>query len=260
MPENPTTAVAVIPHETPQTAVLHLGGLEASGPAGVVTLATAVATELAAIVKKQGLSQNIGGKAYVRIEGWTTLAALLGTTVRELEVREDESGDVVAVVELARVVDGVVLGRASALVGADERTWAGRPRFARRSMCVSRASGKVCRLCYSWVMSLSGFEPCPLEELQDAQAEPLPRPAPAAKPAPRPAADAELVAALGHLVNLWKAAHPGEPKDAFAGWAGKAVGAAGPLRDLADWSLERVKLCHEALVAQNTVAESDIPF
>ena len=47
----------------------------------------------------------------------------------------------------------------------DEPTWKGRPDYARRSMAATRATSKVCRLAFSWVMVLAGFQPTPAEEI-----------------------------------------------------------------------------------------------
>jgi hypothetical protein len=76
-----------------------------------------------------------------------------------------EDGGYEAIVELVRIRDGMVIGRASALCGMDEKTWASRPEYARRSMAVTRATGKAYRLGYSAIIKLAGFEPTPAEEM-----------------------------------------------------------------------------------------------
>lgn len=45
---------------------------------------------------------------------------------------------------------------------------ANRPRFARRSMALTRATGKACRLALSWIMALAGYQSCPAEEMEGA--------------------------------------------------------------------------------------------
>jgi hypothetical protein len=47
----------------------------------------------------------------------------------------------------------------------DEPTWAKRPGYARRSMAVTRATGKAFRLGFSWIMTLAGYEVTPAEEM-----------------------------------------------------------------------------------------------
>ena len=47
--------------------------------------------------------------------------------------------------------------------------WSTRPRYARRSMAQTRATGKACRLAFSWIMALAGYEPTPAEEMPDTR-------------------------------------------------------------------------------------------
>ena len=154
---------------------IQLGSMSMATPADVVHRASVVASQLAEIVNKQNLYSNISGKKYVRVEGWNTLGAMLGVLPRELSVTESESGDFEATVELIRASDGVVVGRGSAIVGADENMWSKRPRYARRSMAITRATGKAFRLGFSWIMTLAGYEATPAEEM-DAIADPPPEP------------------------------------------------------------------------------------
>jgi len=72
-----------------------------------------------------------------------------------------------ATVELIRASDGAIIGRGSAICGMDESTWASRPRYARRSMAITRATGKAFRLGYSWIITLAGYAPTPAEEMTD---------------------------------------------------------------------------------------------
>jgi len=98
---------------------------------------------------------------------------------------EELGGGFIAVVELVRMSDGVVLSRASATAGAaDDPPWNGRPRYQQRSMAITRATGKVCRLAFSWVMVLAGYSPTPAEEmLEEKEAK---RPTPKRKPKAEP--------------------------------------------------------------------------
>jgi hypothetical protein len=47
----------------------------------------------------------------------------------------------------------------------DENLWAKRPTYARRSMAITRATGKAFRLGFSWVITLAGYNPTPAEEM-----------------------------------------------------------------------------------------------
>ncbi len=126
--------------------------------------ATHIAKRLADIIKQQKLSVCIGNKDYVVSEGWTTLAALMGASPREMESKRLDDGGYVSRVELV-AKDGRVLSSAEALCGADEKMWKARPEYARKSMALTRAVGKSCRIAYSWVMVLAGYAATPAEEM-----------------------------------------------------------------------------------------------
>jgi hypothetical protein len=142
-------------------------GLELYGKQEIITSAVSMASTLGNIIRQQRLVTNIKGKEYVNVEGWTTLAAMLGVIPREVATTEQD-GIYTAIVELARIRDGAIIGRASAECG-EEEPWASRPRYARRSMAQTRATGKACRLAFSWIMKLAGYEPTPAEEMPSEQ-------------------------------------------------------------------------------------------
>ena len=154
--------VTVEPTEIEQ---IQMGSLTAQSSQSIVRMASTIATELASIVESQKLYTVISGKKFVQVEGWTTMGAMLGITPKERQVIVDENGDYEAHVDLIRNSDGVVVGGASSICGTDEKTWANRNRYARRSMAVTRATGKAFRLSYSWIMRLAGYEPTPFEEM-----------------------------------------------------------------------------------------------
>lgn len=147
------------------TALVELGTLQASTPAALVSGATAISDQLAKIIRDKKLANKIQGKEYVRVEGWTTLAALLGVIAREDKVEALEDGTYVATVSLVKMNSGAVISTASAECGMDEPKWANGPRYARRSMAITRATGKAARLAFSWIMALAGFQPTPAEEM-----------------------------------------------------------------------------------------------
>jgi hypothetical protein len=168
-----------------------LGTVQGSSPAALVASATAVANELAEVIRSRRLASPIQGREYVRVEGWTTLATLMGCLPREVANERKEDDSYVSTVELVRMSDGAVLTRASAECGADEDRWMAMPPYARRSMAATRATSKVCRIAFSWVMALAGYETTPAEEM-DGIVRDEPRQAPReVKPPPaRPAAAA----------------------------------------------------------------------
>lgn len=170
-------ATAIVPVTT---AMVALGTLQAATPGALVEQAAAMATALARVIDEQKLFTVIQGKRHVRVEGWTTLGTMLGVLPREVSVTE-EWGVYTATVELVRMSDGAILSRASAECGdADEvdregkPIWASRPRYARRSMALTRATGKACRLAFSWIMALAGYQSCPAEEMDDVRDPPQP--------------------------------------------------------------------------------------
>ena len=155
--EEPSEALVVQPVE--------LGTLVAYTPQEMVRQASEMAGVLKDVIAKRRLYTNIRGKAHVRCEGWTTWAAMLGVIPREVSNIELEDGSYEAVVELVRIRDQAVIGRASAVCGMDEATWKTRARYARKSMAATRATGKACRLSFSWIMELAGYEVTPAEEM-----------------------------------------------------------------------------------------------
>jgi hypothetical protein len=118
------------------------------------------------LIEAQKLYSVISGRKYVRVEGWVPLARMNGVIPREVENVGHEDGRYVARVQLVRVADGMVLTEASSECGGpEEEMWQKRPPYARRSMAATRATGKACRLAYSWIMALGGYEPTPAEEM-----------------------------------------------------------------------------------------------
>jgi len=144
---------------------IKMGSLLPQTSQDVVVIATSIANQLAKIIDEQQLFTIISGKKYVYVEGWTTLGAMLGITPKEKYVKKTEDNDYEAYVDLIRNSDGMVIGGASSIVSGDEPHWKNRPRYARRSMSVTRATGKAFRLLLSWIMQLAGYEPTPAEEM-----------------------------------------------------------------------------------------------
>lgn len=152
---------------------VELGTLRASEPAELIARATELAAPLAKLIEDRKLFSNISGGRHVRCEGWTTLAAMLGVTPHEVSV-EFNRGAYVAVVELRRLSDGGVVGRASSECGGEEEPmWNERAPYARRSMALTRATGKACRLAFSWIMVLAGYDATPAEEMSSSEPTPV---------------------------------------------------------------------------------------
>lgn len=149
----------------PASKAVTLGLLGADNPAELIAAASVVANQLKQVVIQAHLAQNIQGKEYVKVEGWTTLGMLLGLLPREVSTVEKEDGSYISTVAFCRA-DGSIVTQASAECGDEtDGKWAQRPPYARRSMAQTRATGKAARLAFSWIMALAGYAPTTAEEM-----------------------------------------------------------------------------------------------
>jgi hypothetical protein len=146
--------------------MVYLGGIQVPVHR-VLDIAVMIATQLKDIISKRNLYKTIGAKNHVYVEGWTTLGSLLGVLPAEESSVALEDGSYESVVHLLRSSDQAIVGRASAVCGTDEPTWKSRPRYARKSMATTRATGKAYRLGFSWLMVMAGYDPTPLEEMRE---------------------------------------------------------------------------------------------
>ena len=137
-------------------------------PKDKMAVAGQISTILCDVIERQKLYTNIQGRKYVNVEGWTTLGSLIKVLPKEREVIRHENGTYEAYVDLISP-NGDVVGSGSAICGVGESSWMQRPEFARRSMAITRATGKAYRLGYSWMMSMAGYEPTPREEMDHVE-------------------------------------------------------------------------------------------
>lgn len=168
---------------------VELGVLAGRNPRELVRNAEKLASVLRDVIDKQGMVEIIGGNPYVKVEGWTTCATLLGVFPQEVPEFshwfEVDGVDVYeACVDLISMKTDQRIARATAECGAadethlDKRsgkqvpTWAQRPRYAKRSMAITRATSKACRLAFSWIIKLAGYEETPAEEFAGIYAGP----------------------------------------------------------------------------------------
>ena len=157
------------PQETEQTALVPYNPLPpptlfgTSDPAEVIAKATAVASALKDVLKRQGLISNIQGKEYPKCEAWTLLGTILGVFPVLAWTKDLENG-YEARVE-ARTKDGAVVGAAEAICTRAERNWNNRDDFALKSMAQTRATAKALRMPLGFVMTLAGYQPTPAEEM-----------------------------------------------------------------------------------------------
>ena len=142
-----------------------LGAIECSHQQ-IIPRASRIASQLRDVIESQKLYHLLRGKQYITVEGWTTLLAILGCGVREVNCECIDESEWVATVELFKLSDGAHIGGASAMVGRDENKW--KERHARRSMAITRATSKACRLSFSWIMSLAGYTATTAEEMTES--------------------------------------------------------------------------------------------
>lgn len=143
-----------------------------------------IANRLKDFIETQKLYQIIQGKKFVLVEGWEALGGMLGILAKEESTTFNDYGDFneyESNVQLVRLSDGIIVGRGSAICASDESTWANRPRYARRSMAITRATGKAYRIAFSWIVKCAGYEPTPAEDMPaDLKREQTPVAPPAA--------------------------------------------------------------------------------
>jgi hypothetical protein len=140
-------------------------------PAEVLRRATDTANALKPVLDGQGMVQQIQGKGHVRVEGWTTLGAMLGVTpvcVWTRKLTNPEGWE--ARVE-ARTLDGRVIGAAEAQCLKEEGRWKSSEDYARRSMAQTRATSKALGSVLRFVVTLAGYSGTPAEEMDGVAPE-----------------------------------------------------------------------------------------
>jgi hypothetical protein len=152
------------------------------------------ATDVAGVCKSIVLetAQQIGGRKYVRVEGWQAIATAHGTVASARDVERIDGGWR-AIGEVRRMDTGQVIATAEGFLGEDEPVWAKRPEYAKRAMAQTRAISRACRSAFAHVVVLigSGLETTPAEEVPHGGFDDAPRVAAPvryqapSKPAPR---------------------------------------------------------------------------
>lgn len=163
-------------------------------PAAVLREAQERAAAFKDVVKQAGLAKRIGGKEYVMVEGWQTLAKFYGYVATPRDVEAVDINGIKGVKAKAVVIQissGVEVGGAEAYVMDDEPTWKSRPFYAKASMAQTRACGKALRSILAWVAVLAGYEATPAEEM-DGIVSAHDAPAPAQKAAAATAAEEDI--------------------------------------------------------------------
>lgn len=145
-------------------------------PRDMVENAADMADVLKDIIDKQKLYTDFKGNKHVNAEGWATLGTMLNILPKEERVVEHEDGSFEAFVSLVSSRNGLIVGGGSGYVGMDEPNWKSKPKYARRSMAITRATSKAYRTCFSWIIALAGYKTCPAEEMDGIDVTPAPKP------------------------------------------------------------------------------------
>ena len=126
------------------------------------------ATDVAKVCKEivTKTAQNIGGRKYVRVEGWQSIANAFGCVASAKNVTRCETG-ITAVGQVRNMATGIVIAEAEGFVGFSEKTWGNREEYAQRAMAQTRAISRACRSAFAFVVTMmdAGLETTPAEEV-----------------------------------------------------------------------------------------------
>lgn len=138
----------------------------AVNPAMQIIAAKDAANVCGEIVRRCAVS--IGGRRYIPVEGWQTIAAAFGCVLSAGSVEAIEGG-IRAVGKVIRISDGLTLAEAEGMVGDDEPTWARRPAYAKRAMAQTRAMSRAARSAFAFVVTLidKNLSATPAEEVPE---------------------------------------------------------------------------------------------
>lgn len=121
---------------------------------------------------------DIRGKSYPTVNYYTALLWACGLTAREESVTkvntDDGSTEYEACISVRRVADGTEITRGSAIASSNEQAPWARQAFSIRSMAITRAVGKTCRLYLSVIPIMARIESCSAEEMSELPALPAP--------------------------------------------------------------------------------------
>jgi hypothetical protein len=136
---------------------------------------------------------KLGGKNYIPIEGWQSIAAAWGCTPSTEEPQRTEDGYRVKAL-LKRDSDGYVISTAYGFVGDDEPLWAKRTRHANEGMAQTRAMSRVCANKFRFIpvlMQIENLATTPFEEMPGVDDHPSHSRNPEPPPALRKPAEPE---------------------------------------------------------------------
>lgn len=113
---------------------------------------------------------RISGKAYPRVEWWSTIGASLGLFPRVVySKRLERENDEIVYESRVEVVHhngtSIVISVGEAICSNRENRWRTADEYAIKSMSITRATGKAYRIPLSFLAVMAGLEPTPSEEM-----------------------------------------------------------------------------------------------
>jgi hypothetical protein len=143
-------------------------------PEEVLEEARKAARALTTVIEGKKKKVVFNGETYLENEDWLTVARFYGVTSRIRSTNYIEYGDVRGFEATAEAFmlgpnGGEVISTSEAMCLNDEPNWAKKPLFQLRSMAQTRASSRVLRQVFGWVVVLAGYKATPAEEM-DGQA------------------------------------------------------------------------------------------
>jgi hypothetical protein len=199
-----------------------------------------LADALMDVVRAKRLAVQIRGHEHLRVEGWTTLGALVGVHAAIVWTKPNESGDGIVARAEARTLAGQLVGAAEGECSKAESRWRNAEPFAIRSMAQTRALSRALQAPLRHIAVLAGYEGTAAEE------------APLDEPEPRPPADHAAPAGRAQVDEISTLLRSLEKIDSERDWRGEARGIAGGSsggklsRGQAETVIERLRECLKA--------------
>lgn len=144
-------------------------------PGKILEEAIKAAEALKRVIDSKPRKVILNGEVFLENEDWLTVARFYGVTSRVRSTKYVQYGDestylvrgFEAVAEAYLVEQDKVISTAESMCLSDEPNWMRKPLFQLRSMAQTRASSRVLRQVFGWVVVLAGYRPTPAEEIQD---------------------------------------------------------------------------------------------
>jgi hypothetical protein len=141
-------------------------------PGLVLEEARRAATALKQVIDGKKKKLTFHGETYLSNEDWLTVARFYGVTSRIRSAKYIEFGEgdskvagFESVAEAFLVGSETVISTAESMCLNDEPNWSKKPLFQLKSMAQTRASSRVLRQVFGWVVVLAGYQPTPAEEM-----------------------------------------------------------------------------------------------